>query len=187
MKCANCERDLTNATSGYSAMGRSFCGGECWLRWNEKYPNAEDLSLPQSHYDHEHNVYIDEDVIAARKRFMETYGDNYIQSTRCDHEHNLPVGFERLKERRPVMNLYLLTRPLNKPAGRDECESAIVCAASESEARMTHPIENAPNYNEQDTFSWEWNLWIPPEKVVVKKVGIANPGTVRGSVICSHA
>jgi hypothetical protein len=74
------------------------------------------------------------------------------------------------------MNLYLLTRPDGE---YDTFGGAVVCAESEAEARGIHPGEC---WGKEMT---DPKLWIPPDKVIVKLIGLAAPSITRGVVWAS--
>ena len=75
------------------------------------------------------------------------------------------------------MNLYLLTRPEDGQAGWDEYVGAVVAARTAEDARHTHP-----RGGEQVA---EFNTWIPPDKVIVRLIGIADPSVAPGVVMDS--
>ena len=68
------------------------------------------------------------------------------------------------------MNIYLLTRPENMPPDLDEWTGAVVAAESEDRARMIHPGGHEKT----------WPGWIPPAKVIVRKIGVAEPDIAAG-------
>ena len=75
------------------------------------------------------------------------------------------------------MNLYLLTRPKDNPAGYDEYVGAVVAADTADDARLISPGDGEAG--EEDP------TWIPPDKVVVRLIGIADPSVAPGAVMDS--
>lgn len=71
--------------------------------------------------------------------------------------------------------LYLLTQETNR--GYDTFDSAIVCAASEDEARLINP--DGPTEWGQSYSTWADK----PEQVTVKLIGVANETCIPGEVI----
>lgn len=76
------------------------------------------------------------------------------------------------------MNLYLIERPDDNPAGYDDYDSAVVCANSEDEARMIHP-----RGTDWDGKAGEWDSWVGSETVRVTLIGVAT-APVKG-VVCA--
>jgi hypothetical protein len=78
-----------------------------------------------------------------------------------------------------LMNyLYLLTRP--DFCKYDEYDSAIVCAANEEDAREIHPSGDNNDYN-----LVSWSGFTTKEKVIIKRIGIADDDIEPNSVICA--
>jgi hypothetical protein len=85
--------------------------------------------------------------------------------------------------------LYLLTQ--DAVTGTDTYDSAIVCAASEDEARRMHPGDqaewfaaNQPRVAQPD--SWLCGTWVSsPDQVKATLIGIAAPGVKSGLVLAS--
>lgn len=79
------------------------------------------------------------------------------------------------------MYLYLISQ--NENNDYDNYDSAIVCAPSESMARLIHP-----GYNSMDLkcFQEDYNSWCSsPALVTVKLIGIAHPDIPQGVVLAS--
>ena len=79
------------------------------------------------------------------------------------------------------MYIYLIERP--DECDYDEFDSAVVCCATEEEARMTHP---RVSYTDRpwDGLRTQFDSWVDAKDVVVTKIGLAHPKTERG-VICA--
>ena len=75
------------------------------------------------------------------------------------------------------MNLYLISQKVNE--GCDIYDSAVVCAATEKEARLTHPDGNMEWDGEEDYFDW-----CAAVDVDVKLIGVADDSIEKG-VVCS--
>lgn len=86
------------------------------------------------------------------------------------------------------MNLYLISRPDGcDGCNYDEYSDAVVCAASEDEARRIHPhdgslIDDGPSV--EDPY-YGAGLWpVRPEELNVQYLGVADAALSRG-VICA--
>ena len=78
------------------------------------------------------------------------------------------------------MKLYLISR--DGYTDYDQFDSAVVCAESEQDARMTHPWDFIKDWD--GVAGDDYPTWVNASEVVVKEVGLAHPKTERG-VICA--
>ena len=77
------------------------------------------------------------------------------------------------------MNLYLISQDTNNDY--DTYDSAVVCAASENEARnMTVPDGERRDWEKNDS---SWVNW--PDQVIVELIGAADPGFTEACVVCA--
>lgn len=74
------------------------------------------------------------------------------------------------------MNLYLISQDANR--GYDSYDSAVVAAASEEEARNTHPSDEWPTAGRTN---WDWT---DAANVKVKLIGTAAEG-IEAGVVCA--
>jgi len=73
--------------------------------------------------------------------------------------------------------LYKLTRP--DDCDYDEYDSAIVCAANPDDARLIHPSGHNEEYDRN------WNSFTSRDRVIIKRIGIADDDLEQNSVICA--
>ena len=78
------------------------------------------------------------------------------------------------------MNLYLISQSKNKDW--DTFDSAVVCAETEEEARMTHP---SPYDAPWDGIAEGWSNWCNAEDVKVELIGEALSSMPKGIVLGS--
>lgn len=78
------------------------------------------------------------------------------------------------------MNLYYISR--SDSASYNEFESAVVVAASEDDARNTHPSGDNSNWQDTSEDGAPWD-WVSPNSVQVRHIGIAADG--ESGVICA--
>ena len=77
------------------------------------------------------------------------------------------------------MNLYLISQNTNNDY--DTYDSAVVCAASEAEARnMTLPYGKRRDWEKNDC---SWVNW--PDQVIVELIGTADPSRKEAGVVCA--
>lgn len=74
--------------------------------------------------------------------------------------------------------LYLIEKGGN--VNYDDYDSAVVVASSQAQARKIHP--NGTLIKTKD--DWKWS-WCHPDKVKVRKVGVASARMKLGTVICA--
>ena len=82
------------------------------------------------------------------------------------------------------MDLYLISQHSNN--GYGIYRSAVVCAASQEEARNTYPGDGLPtNWASTD---WPYlSQWVSsPDLVIVEHIGTALPSRVEPGVICAN-
>jgi hypothetical protein len=90
------------------------------------------------------------------------------------------------------MNLYLIKRPDNNPAGYDTYEGAVVIATTEDEARSIHPGSNNPafmsliDYDDTEPGYGFAYRWVPMNEVIVTRLGIADSSLKTGVVLESY-
>ena len=86
-----------------------------------------------------------------------------------------------------AMNLYLITQP-DENVTYDTYDSAVVAAASEDEARNTHPDGSGATFPPGQYIPrrpwWSLSEWTEPENVSVQLIGTAASGMAAG-VLCS--
>lgn len=86
------------------------------------------------------------------------------------------------------MHLYLISQNTN--TRYDTFDSAVVCAATEEEARLTHPserprwIEHLSDWRTDDSVWSDAKSWAAPSSVTVELLGDATPGRGPG-VVCA--
>ena len=83
-------------------------------------------------------------------------------------------------------NLYLYLLQQDKNTDYDSYDSAVVCAASEASAKLTHP-DGMRTWNPKgsEDANWGWlSDWAVPEHVTVKLIGTAQD-SVEPGVICA--
>lgn len=85
-------------------------------------------------------------------------------------------GREITKNR--YLNLYLIERPKGNTFEYDQYESAVVCAYTEAEARMIHPIGHS-----WDGINFGSGSWVNASEVRVTLLGFANIDP--GPVVCA--
>lgn len=97
--------------------------------------------------------------------------------------------------------LYLISQSVNE--GYDTYDSAVVCAATEDDAKHIHPSPYADGWDEHmgwygtydcaDTYPEKHGKrykfgdggWTTPEHVKVEQIGIPTTGVMVGTVICA--
>jgi|GEM_PF-828567 hypothetical protein len=94
------------------------------------------------------------------------------------HNKAILKNLHLLTTLKPMNYLYLLTRP--DFCKYDEYDSAIVCAANEEDAREIHPSGDNNDYN-----LVSWSGFTTKEKVIIKRIGIADDDIEPNSVICA--
>ena len=78
------------------------------------------------------------------------------------------------------MNLYLISQDVND--NYDTFDSAIICAASEWKARMTHPQECSNPWDGRDE---DYSSWCAVNNVKAELIGVAGEGVEAGVVLSS--
>lgn len=90
------------------------------------------------------------------------------------------------------MNLYLISQEANAEYGT--YDSAVVCAASEDDARLIHPAGSPvrrmrpPAWGDHDgEVGWSWadDEWTSPDQVTVQLIGRAADHIKPGTVVCA--
>jgi len=81
-----------------------------------------------------------------------------------------------------VINLYLISQTIN--CGYGILDSAIVCAASEDEARMIHPGES-DDWEGRECAVYP-STWCDAKDVVVEEIGVASSGIPEGIICASY-
>lgn len=84
--------------------------------------------------------------------------------------------------------LWLISQTDN--SGYDTYDSAVVCAATEQDARLIHPDADSRWSGDAWVYEsglavWMDNGWTTPEKVAVEQIGIPSTGVREGAVICA--
>ena len=78
------------------------------------------------------------------------------------------------------LNLYMIYQEVNNRY--DTYDSAIVCAATEDEAKLIHPNEDEHSWD-NESYSYSW---CKVEDVKVKLIGTAVKGSTKGVVLASY-
>jgi hypothetical protein len=82
------------------------------------------------------------------------------------------------------MNLYLISQHSND--GYGIYRSAVVCAASENDARNMSPASGLP-MDWANASPWDLDQWVSsPDLVIVEHIGTALPSRSRPVVICAN-
>jgi hypothetical protein len=84
-------------------------------------------------------------------------------------------------EKRPKLFLYKIWQEMNN--SWDTYDSAVVCAASEEDAKKIHPNEAYKDVPDDDI--WKLRQWADIKHVSTELVGTADNGIECGKVICA--
>lgn len=81
-------------------------------------------------------------------------------------------------EQTTILRLWLIMQ--DEEAGYDTYDGAVVCAASEGDARRIHPCGSDDGWGRMDAY-WAKD----PERVTARMIGTAAPGVPPGVVLAS--
>lgn len=100
-----------------------------------------------------------------------------------------------------MLFLWLISQSAND--GYDKYDSAVVCAATEEDARHVHPSPYAKGWDQHFGWYGEYDCadrnpekhgqrypfgdgeWTTPDKVTADQIGISAKGVIEGAVICA--